>query len=129
LPSTLKEVGESIIVGCHRMETVVSNAWNPLAIGEDTFVNLSWNNETEQYDVTPSPATLYVPVGTKTKYEAIEGWTKFKEIVESEEIGAGIHTPSSRSAADNTIYNLQGIRQKAVRRGINIVNGRKVALF
>ena len=129
LPSTLKEVGESIIVGCHRMETVVSNAWNPLAIGEDTFVNLSWNNETEQYDVTPSPATLYVPVGTKTKYEAIEGWTKFKAIVESEEIGAGIHTPSSRSAADNTIYNLQGIRQKAVRRGINIVNGRKVVSF
>ena len=31
-----------------------------------------------------SNATLYVPIGTKTAYEAIEGWNMFVDIIESE---------------------------------------------
>jgi len=32
-------------------------------------------------------ATLYVPVGTKSKYEATEGWKDFKNIVEIDPSG------------------------------------------
>ena len=44
------------------------------------FQNL--NFETGQYDFTT--ATLYVPKGTKGKYEATEGWKEFQNIVEME---------------------------------------------
>ena len=30
----------------------------------------------------PKDATLFVPTGTKAKYEATEGWNRFKNIVE-----------------------------------------------
>ncbi len=84
LPSTLKEIGEYIINGNSRLEAVESKATNPITISNNTFIQYSWNSYTQQYDITPSPATLYVPIGTKAKYEAISGWTQFAAIEEGE---------------------------------------------
>ena len=36
------------------------------------------------FDYNREGLTLYVPAGTKAKYEATEGWKEFKNIVEKE---------------------------------------------
>ncbi len=84
LSSTLKEIGEYVISGNSNLVAVESKATIPAAVSNNTFVNRRWNSETQQYDITPSPATLYVPIGTKAKYETIPGWTQFAAIEEGE---------------------------------------------
>lgn len=128
LPSTLKEIGAYVIDFCFSLQTVESKTTTPPSIGENTFCKRIWNSETWKYDLSPSPATLYIPIGTKSLYEAIAGWTMFNAIVESDEVGSGILVLSSQSEADNTIYNLQGVRQTKLRHGINIIGGKKVVV-
>ena len=77
LPISIRSFGKRLIFGNTNMTSVLSNNTDPFAIDDDTFV-LDNNN-------TPSPATLYVPVGTKAKYEAFSGWTKFIQIEEDEQ--------------------------------------------
>ena len=84
LPSSLKEIGENVILNNSSLAAVVSHISEPFAVSDKTFVNQSWNYDTQQYDYTPSPATLYVPIGTKEKYEALSGWTQFAKIEEGE---------------------------------------------
>ena len=84
LPSTLTSIDEGIFYGCRSLTSVASYIQNPSAVSDKTFANRSWNEETEDNDYFPSPATLYVPIGTKAKYEALSGWTMFAAIEEGE---------------------------------------------
>ena len=86
LPSTLSSIDQFVIKGCDVLTTVVSHIQEPFQIDDLTFVyNANWNNANQQYEgITPSPATLFVPVGTKSKYQAFTGWKQFKDIEEGE---------------------------------------------
>lgn len=84
LPSTLTSIGNYVINYCSSLSAVISHIQDPFYISDYTFVNTPWNNATQQNDIYPSPATLYVPAGTKSKYQAISGWTKFAGIEEGE---------------------------------------------
>lgn len=129
LPSTLKEIGACVIDGNKRLETVVSKAMNPCIIDEKAFVSRDWNNDTQKYEYSPSPATLYVPIGAKSQNEAISGWTQFAKIEESEQASTDICTPhDEESIFDNAWYSLQGVKVVNPQKGIFIRNGRKVVL-
>lgn len=128
LPATLKEIGRRLIEGCTKLETVVSHITAPQAISNYTFATSTWNDQTQQADMTPSTATLYVPIGTKTQYEALSGWTWFANIVESEQAGTGIATMEHRAATDGRWYNLQGQPIDKPQKGVFIRNGRKVVV-
>ena len=84
LPSTLKEIGESVIDATEKLESVVSRVAEPFAVSDKTFVNSIWKEQTRSYDYQPSQATLYVPIGSKEKYEALSGWNSFAMIREGE---------------------------------------------
>ena len=58
------------------LKTVVSYIEEPQPIGNDVFYSM----------VKPRQAVLYVPVGTKAKYEVTDGWKDFKDIVEKDVI-------------------------------------------
>lgn len=58
----------------------------PFAIYDNVFEYYDYDNN--NYDFTS--ATLYVPKGTKAKYEATDGWNNFSTIFE---LGSG--TPST----------------------------------
>lgn len=72
-------------------------------IGEDAFANctdlssvsVSWRHPSEQdvstdnFDSINENATLFVPAGTKERYESIEPWSKFSQIIESSPISIG----------------------------------------
>lgn len=69
-------------------------------------------------------ATLYVPAGTKAKYQSTEGWNMFENIVEMEPSGIN----DVRSDIRTDIYDLQGrkIKGQVAKKGVYVVDGKKV---
>ena len=119
LPETLRNIGSGLIKYNKNIKSVVSHIKEPFMVEIITFVyEQKWNSETHSRDYTPSPATLYVPAGTKAKYEALSGWTMFADIVEiqgidpvtEEEVSFGDiineTTDLSDTVIENTYYNL-----------------------
>ena len=73
LPSTLVSIGNYAFQGSNSLTELVSHIEMPFAISDDVFE--IWDPATNEF-ISPQ-ATLYVPAGTKSKYEEITGWTKF----------------------------------------------------
>ena len=102
------------------ISTVISLIENPFTINgktssDRTFTLNTFNN-----------ATLYVPIGTIDKYKASEGWRDFVFIEEGNPTGINaVENPQNKK---NTIYNLNGVRLPEPKKGINIVNGKKVVM-
>lgn len=77
-------------------------------------------------------ATLYVPTGMLSKYEATDGWKDFAKKVEG--IPTGIKAIENDKTAESletgNWYTLDGRRLngKPTKKGIYIVNGHKVAI-
>ena len=73
IPNSVTSIGWGAFKNCTSLTSVISEIQNPFQIDESVFREISSN------------ATLQVPEGTKSKYEAFSGWTtNFKEIVEAE---------------------------------------------
>ena len=68
-------------------------------------------------------STLYVPVGTIDKYKTTEGWQDFEHIVEG--IPTGINVVENTKNNRTAIYDLNGVRQPNLKKGVNIINGKK----
>ena len=72
IPATITAIeGKYAFSKCTVLRTITSHIKNPFAIDSEVFV-----------DEVYAEATLYVPAGTKSKYEATDGWKNFKNIVE-----------------------------------------------
>lgn len=79
LGSGIEHIGDRSFFGCNELKSVISHIEEPFDINDYTF--LYTDSETHEI-VGRSPATLYVPAGTKAKYEAARGWN-FTNIVEA----------------------------------------------
>ena len=78
----------------------------------------------------PNPI-LFVPAGTKGKYEATNGWNRFKSIIELDEAWmVGFSTPKHAKTPFNMYYGLSGCRiaNPPAAKGVYIQNGRKVVV-
>jgi hypothetical protein len=100
--------------------TVISLIENPFKITGNisdsrTFSQNTFNN-----------AMLYVPQGTIEKYKATEGWKDFNNIIEGNP--TGIKAIENTQSKNTTIYDLNGVRQSESKKGINIINGKKVVV-
>lgn len=123
LPSTLKSIGQHAFRGLGNATSVISRIQTPFEIKGtvfcESFSEENWDSETQTYDsiYTASKATLYVPIGTKTAYQDIEGWRMFANIIEGDPqettvdglnylciVGAGTATVTGR--ADETLRNI-----------------------
>jgi len=101
IPSSVTSIGEAAFYGCSGL-TSVTIPNSVTSIGIYAFYNCS--GLTDVYSLIEEPsaitnsvfnyydngasvftsATLYVPAGTKAKYEATDGWKNFKNIEEME---------------------------------------------
>ncbi len=74
IPSTIKTFdGRHLIYGCTNLKKFISHIENPDYVKYDVFV---------ADDGVFTSATLYVPKGTKEKYQSTAYWSNFKKIVE-----------------------------------------------
>ena len=119
IPNSVTSIGNNAFNGVD-FTTVVSLIENPFTIdGKSSYYSAFSEN-------TFNNATLYVPVGTKEKYQATDGWKDFANIVEG--------TPTDIKVIENiqnknaTVYDLNGVRLSEPKKGINIINGQKVVI-
>ena len=93
IPNSITSIGDRAFYDCGSLTQVRINKNVPLSIFSNSF-----NNRTT--------ATLYVPYGSKSAYEAADYWNEFKEIIEmpnpnSITVGSsGYATFSSQNALD-----------------------------
>ena len=73
IPHSVKSIGSQAFWGCNALTYVVSLISNPFEISESIFYD---------YNDQFIKATLFVPKGTKAKYEAAAAWNKFQKIKE-----------------------------------------------
>ena len=74
IPNSVLSIGNSAFYACMGLHNIVSEIENPFAIDESVF-HVEMNGIYED-------ATLTVPAGTKAKYQATDGWKRFRKIVE-----------------------------------------------
>ena len=119
IPKSVTSIGDEAFDGVD-LTTVVSLIENPFVIvGKSSSYRAFSGN-------TFDNATLYVPVGTKEKYQATDGWKDFAYIVEG--TPTGIKVIENTQNKNATVYDLNGVRQSEAKRGINILNGKKVVV-
>ena len=102
------------------LTTVVSLIENP-------FVIVGKSSSSNAFSVnTFNNATLYVPKDTREKYKATDGWKDFVKIVEG--TPTGIKVIENTQNKNATVYDLNGVRLSEPKKGINILNGKKVVV-
>ena len=124
LPATLSSLGDNAFGKNNALVSVFSYCKSPCHISENVFSIRSWNEETQRNEYMPSPATLYVPIGSKDDYIA-NGWDQFAAIVEDEECGIGSVIEDGHQTDDGPLYNPFGQRVTNPQKGIYIRNGKK----
>lgn len=69
LPASLSYLGEQVFLNCDDLKNVFSLIEEPFVINDNVFASLS-------------STSLYIPWGLSEKYNTIEGWNKFMEMIE-----------------------------------------------
>ena len=122
IPNSVTSIGDVAFQGCAGLEEVISHIENPFEISKDAFgeygIDAGWIDFTS--------ATLYVPVGTKAKYEAMPAWNLFQNIVERDL--TSIKETTQQTFNSTVIYSLFGQKLTTPKKGINIINGKKVVI-
>ena len=122
IPNSVTSIGSVAFQGCAGLEEVISHIVEPFEISKDVFGG--YGIDGQWFDFTL--ATLYVPVGTKTKYEATPAWNLFQNILEKDFTSIKETVQQTFSTTSPVIYNLLGQKQTTLKKGINIINGIKV---
>ena len=118
IPESVDSIGTSAFRICANLTTVKVLRKEPLKIKESVFFK-----DTDTV-YTFDQATLYVPMGTKVKYQEADVWKNFKNIVEFDP--SGIDAITIDEDGQQTIYSISGVRLKSPQKGLNIINGKKV---
>ena len=114
IPSSVTSIGMGAFYCCPDLTSVISLIEEPFEINENTFYN--WVEDHEEF----TTATLYVPAGTKSKYETTPAWNKFKMIME-QEVNAVESVKTDAKAEETERYNVSGQRISSPQKGLNVV--------
>ena len=119
IPNSVTSIGDNAFDGWD-LPVVISLIENPFIIDGKTKYARTFSQNTF------NNATLYVPKGTIDKYKATDGWKDFLFIEEG--VPSGINAVKNTESSNTIIYNLNGVRQSEPKKGINIINGKKVVI-
>ena len=124
IPASVKGIEKYAFYGCRDLTSVISLSTAPSPIDNLAFANYEGYIDGQSvYSFTP--ATLYVPIGCKSIYQSTEGWKNFQNIVEFDPSALGKHVTMDADK-DAPVFDLFGRKLSQLRKGINIINGRKV---
>ena len=111
----LKTIGKEAFSDCTSVTKIVSKAQTPPTCSTQALDDINkWN------------CTLSVPAGTMSAYQAADQWKDFFFISEGDP--TGIKAIENTQTKNTTIYDLNGVRQSEPKKGINIINGKKVVI-
>ena len=89
IPETISEIGENAFAGCRNLKEIRVFAEEPIKLGSSTASGTRGSGASSVFaEVDMETCVLYVPAGSKEKYEQAEGWSDFKNIVEMGETAA-----------------------------------------
>ncbi len=80
IPSSVRMIESGAFHNCWALSSVISKIEEPFDIVDKVFER--YNSETFENSFTP--ATLYVPKGSKERYESTAGWKRFSKIIEDD---------------------------------------------
>ena len=110
IPNSVTAIGNSAFRGCSGLKEITSYIQEPFKTGDNCW------------DSVNKSIPLYVPAGTKEKYQGTDGWKEFTNIQEVDMTGIEAVTAEGVSNADITdIYDLNGRHRDALQPGVNIV--------
>ena len=114
IPNSVTSIGQYAFYDCTGLTSVISLIEEPFEINENTFYN--WVGDHDEF----TTATLYVPAGTKAKYESTPAWNKFANIVEG--IENAVKSVETDAQVEETVrYNVGGQRISTPQKSLNIV--------
>ena len=120
IPNSVTSIGECAFAGCTDLTSIISLIEEPFEIEDDVFEmtdDVPWDYEITSVFTT---ATLYVPTGTKAKYQNTYAWNEFTNIVEGIE-NAVKSVETDAKAEETERYNIGGQRINSPQKGLNIV--------
>lgn len=129
IPANVSTIGRSAFRNCRELTCVTSRIEEPFKIEDDVFK--LYDSELDEWYF--SSATLYVPKGCKSRYEATAGWSRFSNIIEMDSEGVdNVLIADSQNRNTDTpaaIYDLHGRRMQGnPAKGVYIRDGRKVVV-
>ena len=123
LPSTLKHFSYSTMYGTYEP---VMMSMKEFVVKATEVPAFEYTSDGDKEEV--ARFTLVVPVGSKEKYAAAEGWKDFGTIVEAD-VAQQVKTVSADSAESTATYDLQGRRvTDTTKPGVYVRNGKKVVI-
>ena len=103
---------------CENISTIWCKVDFPFDLEEDNFEDVVYDN-----------ATLYVPIGAKSRYMTSIGWSRFKNIVETDDFPTAVSAvKADQPSKAAPVYSLSGQRLSQPQKGINIIDGKKVVI-
>ena len=123
IPSSVTSIGEYAFYCCSELAKVTSLIKEPFTIIDRVFMcyDESWN-------LVFTSATLYVPAGTKSLYEATPAWNQFQNIVElDDETSVNAALNDRGDTTNERWYTIDGrmLQGKPTQKGVYIHNGSK----
>lgn len=110
IPSGVTNIEPYAFFGCTGLKSITSLIKEPFAIFEEVFMYRD-SVDDKLYFLNNIP--LYVPVGTKTKYETVSCWNRFDSIIEiadiepiENEITVNCENLSNEDLSDNVINDI-----------------------
>ena len=117
ISNSVTSIGDWAFYECTGLTTIISEIQQPFEIRRDVFVY--WNNDTSSYQFIP--ATLYVPKGTKEKYESTSAWNLFEDNIIELEDPTEIKSARNEEIEKIEYFDLNGSRLDAPKKGLNII--------
>ena len=130
IPASVTSIGNYTFSKCNDLTDVYCKA-TTLRGEDEWYIEGLYAHKDVFMDSYPQFMTLHVPASSIEAYRSTEPWCYFKEIVPltDEEIDpTTIKSVIKKKTENEDIFNLLGVRLKQPKKGVNIINGKKIII-
>lgn len=111
--NNVTSIGDRAFQGCTSVQNVYMASHRPIPANKNIFSSQTYET-----------ATLHVPLGCQSVYEATSPWSKFNNIIDKG--STDINDVRTDKKGTDVFYDLNGRVVKNPTKGVYIVNGKKV---